>query len=379
VTEPTMSSHKFHKPSRLVAAAAVMFCAVSAFAQQHSRKTEKTGGPAARPAKPESTTDGILTSAMDEKKLVSLMAGVVCGGHTMVTKGYGVKSHARQNPPDENTLFYIGSLSKGMTAVGAMILLDEGKLKLDAPFSQYLKGVPKSWQPITIAQFMSHTSGIPELNRKLPTFEEMLRAAANEPLMFKPGSDEKYNNFNFAVIGKVIEAISGMSYLDFMKQRVFAPLHMNNSGAHLQSSNEAVAYNPQGKPTDPHIPGGDYAIPSGHLQMTLSDLMKLHAALENGSILKRAGLHALTTRVYPNLPGTAGWFEQNKQGVSVVTKNGAGTGFHSIFSFVPGKGDAVIMLWTSSQSTGDSLAKETGQLLADVCGVPATNAVNTTE
>src|SRR5262249_38669749 len=146
--------------------------------------------------------------------------------------------------------------------------VDEGKLKLEAPASRYLKDLPRSWQPITIAQFMSHSSGIPDMAQKAPTFEEMLQRAANEPLSFRPGSRQQYNNFNFAVVGKVIEAISGMSYVDFMKRRVFEPLQMDHSGAHLQSSSEAIAYNAQGQPITHHIAGGDYGIPSGHLQTT---------------------------------------------------------------------------------------------------------------
>jgi CubicO group peptidase (beta-lactamase class C family) len=375
ITDLSMSIQKFHWPSRLLAVTLILFPAMGAFAQQASRKGGKA--PVARPARAESIADGILTPAIQQKKLVGVAAAVVCGGRTLVNKGYGVTSHESNTPPDENTSFYIQSLSKGITAVGAMLLLDEGKLKLDAPASKYLKGLPKSWQPITIAQFMSHSSGIPDLSKKAPTFEEMLQAAANEPLQFKPGSQQKYNNFNFAVIGKVIEAISGMSYLDFMKQRVFAPLHMDSSGAHLQSANAAVSYNPQGKPIAHRIPGGDYAIPSGHLQMTLSDLLKLHAALENGSFLKPAGLHALVTRVYADRSGTAGWFEESNQGVSVVSKNGGGEGFHSMFSFVPGKGDAAILLWTSSQASDNSLAPEAAQLLSAVCGVPTKGTADT--
>jgi CubicO group peptidase (beta-lactamase class C family) len=361
-----------HKSSRLLAATLITF---SAFAQQAARK----GGKAvARPAKAESIADGILNPAIEEKKLVGVAVGVVCGGKTLVDKGYGVVSRESNKAPDENTSFYIQSLSKGITAVGAMILLDEGKLKLDAPASKYLKGMPKSWQAITIGQFMSHSSGIPELSKMEPTFEQMLKDAANEPLDFKPGTQQKYNNFNFAVMGKVIEAISGMSYVDFMKKRVFEPLHMNHSGYDLQAPNGAVAYNAQGKALTHHPPvGGDYAIPSGYLQSTLSDLMKLHAALEDGSILKAAGLHALITRVYPDRSGTAGWFEESRKGVSVVSKNGGGDGFHSLFSFVPGKGDAAILLWTSSQAKGDSLVPQTAQLLTQVCGIPAKGSTDT--
>ncbi len=354
-----------------------MFYMLPASAQKRDGKAES---PVVRPALAQSIADGILMPAIEEKKLVGLTAGVVCNGRTLVNKGYGVTSRESQMPPDENTQFYIESLSKAITAVGAMILVDEGKLELEDPVGKYLKNVPRSWQSITIAQFMSHSSGIPDMSQKGPTkeestFEDMLRRAASEPLLFIPGSRQQYNNFNFAVIGKVIEAVSRMSYVDFINQRVFEPLHMDHSGAHLRSSNEAVPYDAKGRPITHRI-GSDYGIPSGHLQSTLSDLLKLHAALEDGSLLKPAGLRVMVKRVYPGRSGTPGWFEQNNQGVSVVSKNGGGQGFHSIFSFVPGQGDAVIMLWTSSKAADNDLFHQTGQLLSFVCGVPVKDAVS---
>lgn len=363
--------------TRLLSAALAILSAIPAIAQHAPGRRERTA--VARPARAESIADSILTPAMEQKGLVGLVAGVVCGGNTMVNKGYGVKSRDSEAPPDQNTLFYIGSLSKGITAVGAMILVDEGKLNLNAPASKYLKGLPRSWRQITIAQFMSHSSGIPDLSKKAPTFEQMLEQAANEPLAFQPGTQQKYNNFNFAVIGKVIEAISGMSYVDFMKQRVFDPLQMEHSGAHLQSPNEATSYNARGNAIVHHIAGGDYGIPSGHLQSTLSDLLKLHAALENGSILKPAGYHALITRVYPDRSGTAGWFEESKGGVSLVSKNGASEGFHSLFVFAPGRNDAAILIWTSSKPKDNSLVPQTAQLLSSICGVPARGATDTVD
>jgi CubicO group peptidase (beta-lactamase class C family) len=360
--------------SRLLSAAVIMFQMLPAFAQSRNGTGGGAGSPVVRPAQAQSIADGILMPAIEEKKLVGLAVGVVCGGRTLVNKGYGVTSRESQTPPDGNTQFYIESLSKAITAVGAMTLVDEGKLKLEDPVRKYLKDVPKSWQSITIAQLMSHSSGIPDMAQKgpaeeAPTFEDMLQRAANEPLSFMPGSRQQYNNFNFAVIGKVIETISGMSYVDFMKQRVFEPLHMDHTGAHLQSSNEAIPYNAKGRPIAHRILS-DYGIPSGHLQSTVSDLLKLHAALEDGSLLKPAGLRIMINRVSPGRTATPGWFEQSNQGVSVVSKNGGGGGFHSIFSFVPGQGDAVIMLWTSSKAADNDLFQQTAQLLSSVCGVP---------
>ena len=321
----------------------------------------------------EATADQIIKPAMKQKQFPGLVVGVVKHGQVAVKKGYGVKSFASEETPDENTVFYIGSLSKALTAVGAMLLVEQGKLDLDAPASNYLKGFPSSWQPITVKQFMAHQSGIPQLNWKRPTFKEMLKAAETMPLSFAPGTKQEYNNFNFAVAGKLIEAASGMKYLNFMKKKVFEPLHMDHTGFNIVSRNEATGYRPdKGNPRaiKHQIKGGPYAIPSGHLQSTLADLLKFYDALRTGALLKPAAYRQMITRINPSLSGTPGWFERRAGADSVVSKNGSVPGFHSIMSFVPGKGDAVALLWTSQKPKGNGLFKATNKLLNRICNVP---------
>jgi CubicO group peptidase (beta-lactamase class C family) len=315
----------------------------------------------------------IIVPAMRQKQLPCLILGVVRDGQVVVKKGYGVKSFASGDAPDENTVFYIGSLSKALTAVGAMLLVEQGKLDLDAPAGNYLKDLPKSWQPITVRQFMAHQSGIPQLNMKFPTFKQMLKSAEDKPLSFAPGTKQEYNNFNFAVTGKIIEAASGTKYLKYMKQKVFGPLRMDHTGFHILSRNEATGYSPgkgNPKPIKHKMKGGPYAIPSGHLQSTLADLLKFYDALRTGKLLKPATYQQMITRINPSFSGTPGWFERKAGGDSIVSKNGAVPGFHSIMSFVPGKGDAVIMLWTSQKPKENGLFKATNRLLNQICNVP---------
>jgi CubicO group peptidase (beta-lactamase class C family) len=321
----------------------------------------------------EATADHIILPEMKQKQFPGLVLGVVKDGQIVVKKGYGVKSFASGETPNENTVFFIGSLSKSLTAVGVMLLVEQGKLDLDAPAGKYLKGLPKSWQPITVKQFMAHQSGIPQLNWKFPTFKETLKSAEDKPLSFVPGTKQEYNNFNFAVTGEIIEAASRMRYLKFMKQNVFAPLQMDHTGYRILSRNEATGYRPgkgNPKPIQHQMKGGQYAIPSGHLQSTLADLLKFYGALRTGKLLKPETSQQMITRINPTLSGTPGWFERKAGGDSVVSKNGAVPGFHSIMSFVPGKGDAVIMLWTSQKPKGNGLFKATNKLLNQICNVP---------
>ncbi len=322
----------------------------------------------------EAVADSIVRPAMKKRQLPSLVLGVVKNGQVVVKKGYGVKSLGSGKAPEENTVYYIGSLSKAVTAVGVMLLVQQGKIDLGAPASNYVTGLPESWRRITVAQFMAHQSGIPQLERKLPMFRAMLRSEDAIPLSFAPGTKQEYNNFNFAVIGKIIEAVAGMSYLDYMKRNVFDRLHMDSTGFNIHSANAATGYRPTpgGSAAIRHeMKGGPYAIPSGHLQSTLADLLKFYDALETGKLLKPATFRQMITRINPDLSGTPGWFERKAGEDSIVTKNGSVPGFHSIMSFVPGKGDAVIMLWTSRKPKGNALVKVDNELLRHVCGVGA--------
>jgi CubicO group peptidase (beta-lactamase class C family)/predicted secreted protein len=320
----------------------------------------------------EGAADRIIRAVMREKQIPGLVLGIVKAGRGVVKKGYGVKSLGSSQPPDENTLFYIGSLSKALTAVGALQLVDDGRLRLDEPASRYLPGIPAAWQGITVAQFMSHSSGIPQLNRKLPTFEAMLRQAATLPMSFPPGTKQEYNNFNYSVVGKLIEAVGGRPYMRYMRARIFGPLRMDRTGYHLRLGNAATGFvRRRGSlvATDPAPKGGDYAIPSGFIETTLSDLLKFEAALRNGQLLKPATFHEMITPVVSGRSGTPGWFARTAGGDAIIAKNGEASGFSSQFQFVPERGDAVIMIW-NYQGKGAALYPTVDALFREVCHIP---------
>jgi CubicO group peptidase (beta-lactamase class C family) len=207
----------------------------------------------------------------------------------------------------------------------------------------------------------------------------MIAGAQDTPLSFSPGARQEYNNFNFAVIGKLIETLSGKSYLDYMRASVFAPFGMTRSGSGMEDANEATGYGPGPPPApiDHRIKGGDYGIPSGHLQSTLNDLLSFSVGLLGRALLNAASTDQMCRRAQPRFTATPGWFEQPAGKFSVVTKNGAGQGFHSILSFVPKKGDAIVMIWTSQKPKDNSLAGETRLLLSEICGVPIGRDANT--
>ncbi len=319
--------------------------------------------PAASPApsRLEASLDPIVRAAMAQHGTPGLMLAVVDAGRVVLAKGYGVRSLPSGPAPDVDTVFAIGSISKAVTAVGAMLLVQDGRLRLDEPAAKYLPGLPERWRSITVRQFMTHTSGVPQVPRAA-SFAAALGRTAGEPMTFRPGADQEYNNFNFAVIGKVVEAVSGQPYLDFMRQRVFAPLHMSSTGVRVESADRATGYTagPGGglRSGAPGFAAGDYGVPSGGLESTAADLLRLEAGLRDGRLLRPEATCQMWTPAVP--PGThytwnftPGWQRRVAGGTLVIAKNGAVTGYTSMIQMVPSRGAAVILLWNLKRQGND--------------------------
>ena len=318
--------------------------------------------------------DRIVEQMMKQDGIPGVVLAVVKNGKVVVEKGYGTKSTDSNQPPDKNTVFYIASLSKAITAVGAMLLVDKGKLKLDDPAGRYMKDLPRAWNSITVRQFMTHTSGIPELPRREKkqddTIAEAFKLAAGLPMAFKPGTDEKYNNFNFAVIGRLIEEMSGQSYTDYMRRNLFAPLGMSHTGAGIldRFPNHATGYDGvRGNLKPGVLDVQEFGWPSGGLATTLSDLLKLDEALRSGKLMKRSTYEQMITKAEVG-SGTPGWFTHDAGGIKLVTKNGYGTmGFSSMYLFAPERGDSVIMIRNFGGKA--EIQSPANQLMAAVLGI----------
>ncbi len=137
------------------------------------------------------------------------------------------------------TRFRIGSITKQFTAMAILILQERGKLHVTDHICLYIPACPQDWQPITIAQLLTHSSGIPDYTNFpgfVPTWtqpttpEELISRFKNMPLEFAPGSRFSYSNSGFILLGYIIERVSGESYATFLQGNIFAPLKMNNTG-----------------------------------------------------------------------------------------------------------------------------------------------------
>jgi len=294
--------------------------------------------------------DQIVNKAMTDESIPGMAVAVISEGNILFEKAYGIRSVNSPAKTDEHTVFSIGSVSKAFTAVGVMQLVQEGKIALDDAINKYMDGLPAAWQTITIRQFMTHTSGIPELKGKNdPDFGRTLAAAAQLPMSFQPGARQQYNNFNFAVMGKLIEAVSGLDYLSYMQQRVFKPAGMVSTGIDLSGDDISTGHlerNGRLEPVVSHFKAGDYGLASGGLQTDLADFIQLSQALYRKQLLRAAMLNAMWTPYSARLTNTPGWHSRMAGSLLVIHKGGGGTGIGSLcdYKIVPSRNLYVVVM-----------------------------------
>jgi CubicO group peptidase (beta-lactamase class C family) len=174
---------------------------------------------------------------------------VVQRGQVLFQNVVGFADLETKLPLRDDAIFDVRSLSKPITAIGAMLLLESGKLTLGDPIERHLPelrgiqlarsgGLSMPPRQPTILDLLTHTSGIPaerpkaveNLTRTMDrSLAEVIRLAAAQPLEFAPGEKWRYSSSGFATLGRIIEVVSNQSFQSYMDQRVFAPLGMQDS------------------------------------------------------------------------------------------------------------------------------------------------------
>ncbi|HEV2150011.1 MAG TPA: serine hydrolase [Longimicrobiaceae bacterium] len=176
-------------------------------------------------------------------------------GRPVFHKAYGMADRAAGIPNRPDTRFNIGSLDKNFTAVAILQLAQEGRLGLDDPLGKHLEGFPAEIaERVTLRQLLQHRSGMgdylnhPAFVADRSRFQEVagyVALARTVPLEFEPGTRNRYSNLGYAVLGGVIEAVTGRPYHDVVKDRVFAPAGMtstNSYGRRAGQENTAIGY-----------------------------------------------------------------------------------------------------------------------------------------
>lgn len=244
------------------------------------------------------------------------------GDDIIFEKAYGYANFEWDIKNTIDTKYRIASVTKPFTAMLIMQLVQEGKIKLDAPITQYLKDYRKdTGDKITIHHLLNHTSGIPdflrlreirEISGKNPySVGEFVTKFCSEDLDFSPGTQWRYSNSGYTILGHIMEAITGKTYAELLQNRIFTPLEMKNSGYdfhHTVKKKKASGYEKTFKGFE-HAEFHDMDIPyaAGAIYSTTHDLMRWERALSSEKLLKKS----LMDKMYQTSPHrnySYGWF-----------------------------------------------------------------------
>lgn len=189
----------------------------------------------------------VLQSFVDKHIVPGVIVLVADKDRVLAVETAGYTSLANHTPMREDAVFWIASMSKSLTGTALMMLIDEGKVSLDDPVEKYLpefkgqmvagpegKDPPHAPRhPITVREIMDHTSGLVLASEKTLKRTHSLKDdtldVASRPLRQEPGTKYEYNNCGINTGGRIIEVVSGLSYADFMQQRLFDPLGMKDT------------------------------------------------------------------------------------------------------------------------------------------------------
>jgi CubicO group peptidase (beta-lactamase class C family) len=190
-----------------------------------------------------------LQSEMRDLRIPGIEAVIVSGEQVVYAEGLGVADGSGRAITPQTPML-LGSVSKGITALAAMQLVEAGKLDLNAPVGRYLPWfrmaegsrniVPGAWTRITPRQLLHHTSGISEYTGAKTwgsryvgddALERQVRSFASYPLVHTPGEAFEYSNANYQILGLIVQTVSGQSYESYIQEHIFGPLEMHHSYA----------------------------------------------------------------------------------------------------------------------------------------------------
>lgn len=299
--------------------------------------------------------DEYIKAEMQRQHVAGVSVAVVKDGKVIKAQGYGLANVELNVPAAPETVYKIGSVSKQFLATGIMLLIQDGKLKLDDKINQFLEGAPDTWQEITIRHLLTHTSGI---LREGPAFDpfkvqsdaDVIKSAYSEKLRFAPGEKYEYCNVGYFTLAEIIRKVSGKPWGEFLKERVFTPLEMNATRTTTMTDivrNRADGYLWRASTFEN---AREYLAlrPSGAFLSTVLDLAKWDAALYGDRILQEATRNQMWSPLKFNNGSTHpygfGWELQTIAGHRVVHHGGSLPGFRAQFMrFVDDKLTVVVL------------------------------------
>ena len=286
---------------------------------------------------------------------------VIRDGRVVANRSYGLADVETGTPTSDSTNYRLASLSKQFTAASVMLLVRDGRLRYDTPIGELLPGLPAHARNVTVRHLLTHTSGLRDYEDFVPASQTVQARDADVPQIlhrvdstyFPPGSAYRYSNTGYALLALIVERLSGQRYAQFLHDRIFAPLGMNNTVAYEAGistvPNRAFGYTVRSSGVVRSDQSSTSAVlGDGGIYSSIRDLITWNRALDEGRLLSGAELETAWTPMRLGDGTTSrygfGWFTEREDGSLRLSHHGETSGFTNFILKYPERRLTVIVL-----------------------------------
>ena len=286
--------------------------------------------------------DDLIRADMAARKIPGLSLAIVERGEVVKSAGYGLASVELNAPATAETIYQAGSITKQFTATLIMSLVEEGRVGLDDPVGKHLGPGGPGWEGVTVYHLLTHTAGVSGSVGKLIdmrrdyTEDELVALILAQPLDFKPGTQWKYSNPGYVLLGALARRVTGRPYGEGLRERVFGPLGMATARIIDEADivpNRASGYRlVRGElKNQAWVSDTINATADSGLYLTVLDLARWDSGLRGEKVLKRATLEQMWTPARlddgTTRPYGFGWELGEVNGRRLVEHSGTWQGF----------------------------------------------------
>lgn len=323
-----------------------------------------------------------VNKSMGRARVPGLAIAIVHNGEEVYANAFGMRNVDTQTLLESTDLFHWASVTKPFVATAAMQLVEQGKLDLDAPVTDYLpyfRMDDPDYEKITSRMLLTHTAGMPDVNDyewDNPEYddealERWVRSQSNRKLLFPPTSGEQYSNIGFEVMGDVIAKVSGLSFEDFVAQHIFKPLQMNQTTLLIRNTEPSDRVSPHTVSrrvmmVREHWPYNRRHAPSSTVIGNVHDLGRWamanlnHGTLDGTRILSESAYEQLwkpTVDIAPNRG--LSWSLGEYDGHRMISHMGGDDGFRTGLILLPDLNVGIAIAVNSDRAPVESLLKLT--------------------
>ncbi len=318
----------------------------------------------------------ILKAEMAKQKIPALSIAVATDNQLRYEQGFGLADLENKVTANAATVYRTASIAKAITAVGVLQLAEQGKINLDAPIQKYCQAFPQKQWPLTARQLLGHLGGVRHYKsgessgtKFFPGIASSLSIFKDDPLLHQPGQKYLYTTFGYSLLGCAIEGATGISYEEYLAERLFTPAGMNQTGLDKQRliipnrasgytklsqlrynslSEEEKRYLKVNEIYNASLHDTSMKVAGGGLLATPSDLVRFAAAVNAEKLLGKSWLEQMWTEQKTRNGKTTGyglgWDITSIAGLKLVRHTGGQSGTSTLLEMIPEKGLIVAIM-----------------------------------